>query len=302
MNTIPARGKARQLVMASALAGSLVTFAPAASASVSVGVHWGYPGHYYPHYYSYYYYPWVNPYFWPGPYAGSYGYGAYGYISPDMGALDLNIHPKKTSIYVNGEYVGTAKSYDGWPRYLWLPKGDYRLVYHLEGYRTLVREFTVHPGVVQSIRTEMEAVEAGETRPPEELFEKRPRVAETPAQPAPAPQAPEAESGERPWRYERPAERPAVETERWREQRDLRSEPARLLLDLRPEDAVAYLDGRFLGSGRELGRLHAPLLIDPGAHVLEVVRPGYDTRRIEFQAESARDVEIEAALERAPSP
>jgi hypothetical protein len=52
---------------------------------------------------------------------------------------------------------------------------------------------------------------------------------------------------------------------------DLRQEPGRLSLDVDPADASVYLDDRFVGTGQDLAQ---GLLIEPGIHVLEVVRPG----------------------------
>ena len=54
-----------------------------------------------------------------------------------LGALDLNIKPKKTAVYVDGKYVGVASDFDGSPGYLWLKKGTHQLVFHKDGYRTL---------------------------------------------------------------------------------------------------------------------------------------------------------------------
>ena len=79
-------------------------------------------------------------------------------------------------------------------------------------------------------------------------------------------------------------------------ERDLRGEPARLQLSVEPPDAAVYLDGRLLGSGRELAGLHAGLLVDPGAHVLEVVRPGFSTKKLDFSLESGDDLSLEVTL------
>ncbi len=65
-----------------------------------------------------------------------------------LGALDLNIKPKKTAVYVDGQYIGVAGDFDGSPNYLWLKKGTHQLVFYKDGYRTLAREYTIHPGVV----------------------------------------------------------------------------------------------------------------------------------------------------------
>ncbi len=93
-----------------------------------------------------------------------YGYGTYGYGSTPallldevtrvarlagLGALDLNnIKPKKTGVFLNGQYIGVAGDFDGYPAYLWLKKGTHQLVFYKDGYRTLAREYTIHPGVV----------------------------------------------------------------------------------------------------------------------------------------------------------
>lgn len=100
---------------------------------------------------------------------GGYGYGGYGYpgygYAPTpleeiakvaqlagLGALDLNnVKPKKTAVYLNGQYLGVTGDFDGNPSYLWLKKGTHQLVFYKDGYRTLAREYTIHPGVVIAV-------------------------------------------------------------------------------------------------------------------------------------------------------
>ena len=78
---------------------------------------------------------------------------------------------------------------------------------------------------------------------------------------------------------------------------DARAEPGRVLLDIQPADASVYLDGRFLGTGSELARLHSGLLVDRGSHRLAVVRPGYRQRELQFVVEPGEDLELEVELE-----
>ncbi|TNF72376.1 MAG: PEGA domain-containing protein [Acidobacteria bacterium] len=78
--------------------------------------------------------------------------------------------------------------------------------------------------------------------------------------------------------------------------RDVRRDPGRVHLTVAPEDASVYLDGRFLGSARELAGLHAGLLVDPGQHSLEVVRPGFQPRELDFGVASGEDLDLEVAL------
>lgn len=67
---------------------------------------------------------------------------------------------------------------------------------------------------------------------------------------------------------------------------DLRSEAGRVEFSVEPADAVVYIDGRLVGSGEELAGQDQPLLVDPGSHVVEVSRPGYEDQKLEFTVES----------------
>jgi hypothetical protein len=202
-----------------------------------------------------------------------------------IGALNLRLQPKKAAVYVDGYYVGKAKTFDGRPDYLWLEEGTYELTFYLEGHRTLTQTFTVRSGVVADVRIALEPGVA--TLPPEPI-----QVAAA----SPPPQ-----------KVDRPAT--GVESQRqvagageedWRQgsssSRDARQDPGRIYLTVAPEDASVYLDGRLLGSGRELAGLHAGLLVDPGRHSLEVVRPGFQPREVDFGVASGEDLDLEVAL------
>jgi hypothetical protein len=65
-----------------------------------------------------------------------------------MGALDLDIKPSRARVFLNGQPIGKADDFDGWPRYLWLPAGTYDLVFSLDGYQTIGRRMTVHRALV----------------------------------------------------------------------------------------------------------------------------------------------------------
>jgi hypothetical protein len=280
------------------------------------GYYGGYRGYYGRTYYPYYYPGWYSSFYWWGPpaYYSAYRGGSDDYYAPDSGALDLDIKPEDAEVWVDGEYVGIADNYDGFPRYLWLAEGDHRLVFYLDGYRTAAREFTIERGVVLQVKTQLDE---GESKPAAELFPK----SETRAQARIDTDRARAEAlrERRPYRYSDRdrADSDTDEDESWRERRasaasndrgaagadgaptgDFRVEPARLILDIDPSDAVVYLDGRLLGSGEELARLHSAMLIDAGEHELEVVRPGYDSETVEFEAKAGEDVELEIELDR----
>jgi hypothetical protein len=214
-----------------------------------------YGGFYYrPSFYSAWY--WPAPYYSYRPY-GAWAYDGYGpysaYYHPDAGALDLDIKPEKASIYLDGELIGIADNYDGWPRYLWLREGTYHLVAYHEGYQTLAREVRIRPGEVIALK---DAMQRGESKSPEELFAQLDRRSAAEVERERREVAPRARERDPDWREQRPAPAPPPERDRdWREREarppisaDRRAEPARLRLRVEPRDAVVYLDGACWGA------------------------------------------------------
>lgn len=250
---------------------------------IGLGLYW--PGSYYGHYgYGWpYYYPWG----WGWYPVGYPHYPRYVADAP-QGAIDLNVRPKDTEVWVDGELVGKTGRFDGFPGYLWLPVGSHELVFYRPGYVTVARQLTVRPAMIGDVKFRLAE---GESLPPEQVASKPPGKPLDAASPAAGEaKAPPPDSVAS---APRPAERPAA----GRTQIDLRSDPGRLLLQVVPADASVYLDGRFLGSGEELARLHAGMMVDPGEHVLEVARPGYETRRVEFAVGPGEETELSVELE-----
>ena len=83
-----------------------------------------------------------------------------------FGGLDLNVKPKKTEVYVDGEYVGVSGQFDGLPAYLWLKEVTHKLALVKDGYKTLEREYKITPGAVLDVRLKLQE---GESVPPEEI-------------------------------------------------------------------------------------------------------------------------------------
>jgi hypothetical protein len=77
---------------------------------------------------------------------------------------------------------------------------------------------------------------------------------------------------------------------------DVRGEPGRVRLAVEPGDASIYLDGRFIGTGDDLAKLHSGLLVDAGEHRLAVVRPGRRSEEREFRVAAGQEVELEIEL------
>lgn len=265
---------------------------------------------------------WWGSYFWYGyggyygPYGGYYGpyggaYGPYGpawsgrRVNDRMGALDLDLKPGDTQVWLDGQLIGIADRFDGWPGYLWLEEGDYHFVFYREGYRTIAREYRIRPGLVIQVT---DRLERGESVPPEELI---------PPQPTPRRDARVRRNEEL---RRRAAEAPVVR----RDTADAAADDALLAgeegsdwhdrapegtlagddsgvgslrLTVVPADASVYLDGRFLGTGADVGRLRRGLAVTAGEHLLEVVRPGHAPVARRVVIDDGDDLELEIALE-----
>lgn len=280
-------------------------------------------GGYYPRYgYDYYWSPWSHwwsigwswwyPWYPQGYPGGPYPYGPYGYgvtvypsrVSASMGALDTDVAPARTEVWINGQYVGFVDQFDGWPRYLWLEKGTYDVVFYYPGFETLARQYTIYPGLVIDVG---DRLVPGEAIHPNDLVPKtKPRrdarLRREAEQQAEAEALEDWRERARRGREERvgeaagePDQRPMVE----RSAVDARGEPGRLNLAIAPGDAAVYLDGRFLGTASELSALESGLLVDPGAHRLSVVRPGHDSQSLDFEVEAGEALDLTVDLKRA---
>ena len=69
------------------------------------------------------------------------------------------------------------------------------------------------------------------------------------------------------------------------------------MVTVQPDDASVYLDGRFLGTGRELAALRSGLIVDPGEHRVEVVRPGHQSAERTIDVESGRLLHVQIELD-----
>lgn len=265
--------------------------------------HRGFYGGFYGHPYGYWgpfrhsfwgwswWYPWYPHGYPPGP----YGVSVYpSRVRASMGALDTDLWPGKTQIWINGQYVGYADQFDGFPRYLWLEKGTYDVAFYLEGFQTLARQYTVYPGLVIDVEDRLQEGEA--IHPTDLAPETTPRRDERLRSERERRRATSEPEWRRRVRSDRAAARPSAPADADGPV-DARGEPARVLLDIEPDDAAVYLDGRFVGTAAELEDGDAGLLVDTGPHELEVVRPGMASRTVEFEVEAGEEIDLDVALE-----
>jgi hypothetical protein len=269
-------------------------------------------GGYRPPYYGPGYWGWGYPYSWywgsawgpsvyysSGPRGRSVGYFDDG---DEAGALDLDLAPEKAEVYVDGRLVGRADDFDGFPTYLWLPRGTYDVVFYLDGYRTLARQYSIYPGLVIDVEDQMEP---GESVRPEAMVpqstERRDdrlrrdaeRRAEADRRGDVADTWRDREREPDTWRERR--EEADDERERAAQVQNQRSDDAvTVRLRVEPIDATVYLDGKFLG---EAGDVAASLTVAEGAHTIELVRPGYRSTTRTFSAQRGDALTLDLRLE-----
>ncbi len=235
-----------------------------------IGFGWGWPGPYY----SYWGYPvgGVVPY-GGVPYGGVVTEGSTtgSYEVRPQGSIELKVKPKKAGVYVDGNYVGIAGQFDGFPRYLWLPAGRHTITLSLPGYENFDTEVEVQPARITTLKIGMTK---GTAVPPYA----RSSATET-ASPAVGSSTPKTSAP------------PASGS------RDLRAEPSSLLLTVHPADASVYVDGRFVGTGREVSSSEG-LWVDAGEHRVQVLHPDHRTfeRVVSVDGGQAMEVEIDLRL------
>ena len=100
-----------------------------------------------------------------------------GASSAKLGAVDLNVRPKNTQVYLNGHYIGVTGAFDGFPRQLWLERGTHELTLLRPGFEPLIHEFTIRPGVNLNVRHRMRP---GSSEPPTVRTRGQRRASEVP--------------------------------------------------------------------------------------------------------------------------
>lgn len=88
---------------------------------------WSYPGWYY-------------------PYGYAPDYGRYYDPRARFEAVKTDVSPEEARVYLDGRLIGIADDFDGWPDYLYLARGRYRLEFRLEGYESQTVDVDARPG------------------------------------------------------------------------------------------------------------------------------------------------------------
>ncbi len=282
------------------------------------------PGHfgYFPRFYGSFAFTWGTPFFWGFPYdywpyygyygwdgwdAPPYAYGGDRARRDDQGALDLDLSPADTQVYLDGQYIGVVDDFDGWPQYLWLDPGTYDLVFYREGYKTLARQVTIYRGLVVDWT---DRLDRGPSIRPEDLQTKTHDRRDARLQQ-------DREMQDRADRYSRDGDDRGGNGD-WRDRADRaprrpdgdrdddRGAPpppvagsrhqGMLRLQVTPGDASVYLDGRFAGTAEEVAQ-GGGLMVLAGDHTLSIVRPGRHSEERHFTAKGGEDTVLQIDLQ-----
>lgn len=280
--------------------------------------------------------PW-DWWWWGGRYGPYWGWGGVVIVEdydPDAyryARIDTDVNPESAEVYLDGTYIGSADDFDGYPDYLYLEAGKYKLEFRHPSYETATRELNVRQG--QALRfTDDLKLEPGKKRleavDPERRGTPHGRVFGKPDEKSHRDRTgrfeataktgddrdeevedrDEMEELERDLEAEleegadedlEPAPKaPSGEKERSSGGEALPAERGRIRFEVEPEDAAVYLDDRYVGTGEELAGLRRGVPVDAGRHTVSVVRPGYVTKTIDVEAKKGSAIDVVVELEK----
>jgi len=277
---------------------------------------WYCPPTYYAGWSNYWGGPWDWWWGW-GPYWGLGGYGGWGggvYVVNDgtpagnqYARVDTDVSPEAAEVYLDGTLIGQADDFDGFPDYLYLEPGKYRLEFRHPYYETVVKELDVRAGQAIQMNDEMKLLPG----------KKKLQVVDPESKGTPLGRVfgrPETKrdgiDGDRTGRYDVKAGpddgfdvsgdvRPPVPPPAGPNVSGVApADRSRLRFEVEPGDAAVYLDDRYIGTGEELGDLNRGFPAKPGKHVVSVLRPGFKSKTVEIETKPGAAIDIVIELEK----
>ncbi len=225
-----------------------------------------------------------------------------------------------TRVFLDGRYIGTADDFDGYPDFLYLRPGKYKVSLQLEGFETRDVDIDARAGMKVDIKDKLKKIPGQkqygsyDTPVPEgglqRFFGKDRNGQDIPMSPdnggmdvAPhgysdwRGQGQPGYGGSQPPQGQQPetAPPPRVEYEGAPVPPPAASR-GRILFKVEPPDAAVYVDDRFAGTAEELSTLSRGLQIAPGPHRIVVSRPGFGTESTQVEVTAGQTENVEISL------
>lgn len=216
-------------------------------------------------------------------------------VRAEVAAVDTDVSPEHAQVFLDGELIGTADNFDGYPDYLYLERGSFTLEFKLQGYHGETLQIEAEAGKYFPIEIDL-------TRNPAEsplAWYDRPEGLPTARlfRPKDRAQAPEQPAG--------PDVTLRPELRKREDDHVEQGVPAALaVLDFRvtPDNSSVYLDGEFIGTGRELSRLQRGIATSAGTHRVEVMAPGHRTEVLEVDVDEGESQQVVIELDAVDGP
>ncbi len=270
-------------------------------------------GHGWHHYYGGYgwgWYPWSvwSGWWWGGPWWG-WGWGWWPSVSVGIednwaaaprgswGIVKTEVQPQETELWLDGTYIGTADDFDGYPDFLYLKPGSYKIELRLVNYLPLPVDLNINSGQFVTLDKKL-TIEKGKNAldffPPESKGTPYGRYFGADGKPY----SESVASGDEDWLG---AEETGNQMPRPRSHSVTASrDRARLRFSVTPEDAAIYVDDQLVGVGEDLNNSSRGVIVDAGKRTVTVSRPGFKTKTVEVQAKVGQPVDVVVDLEKAP--
>ncbi len=113
---------------------------------------------------------WGGPWDWWWGWGTGWGWGGWGWgwggggvyvinegapVANQYARIDTDVSPEAAEVYLDGTLIGQADDFDGFPDYLYLETGKYRLEFRHPSYETIVKEIDVRAGQAIALNDEM---------------------------------------------------------------------------------------------------------------------------------------------------
>jgi hypothetical protein len=204
--------------------------------------------------------------------------------------VDTDVEPERASVLLDGDLIGTADDFDGFPDYLYLKPGHYKIEFRLGGFASKAVELDVEAGAYYPMDFKLERVsgqhitpwwDEPEGQPKGRVFGPKHGDQREPVQP----------------RGPDPNLRPETRDQGHDVEPPSTSKGAALELRIKPSNASVYLDGELMGTGEELSDLERGLAVSPGKHHLDVLAPGRTPRAFDVEVKAGERQQVVVELQ-----